>query len=280
MLGGMDQPFAIVAAAEVPPRPGEWTCRQRRVRHVLLFLVLAGLGGGLLALPSLAEDVPTPAAVVAYFVGGWTALIALLVRGSAAGVLSAMNWRLRAAPDRIAVNFRSYQNAHFPQSPHVVLLPRTAIRAVRPFRQKVEAPFGRGVRRYTVEALEIVLRRESLPEIEAALQEESRRMGRGLLGVRSRSNHAPVRVDGNVLRVYWRSPHDALTPGLDEALGQLARWYPTQAPGLAEPLDPEAQLLELARAGDRMGAVHLASRLYGLDLTKAKQFVDELAGRP
>lgn len=276
-----DAPLAIVAAAEAPPRPGEWLCRERPLRHVVVFGLFAALAAGLLALPSLIAATPTAGRVLAYGFGGFCLLLALLTRGGALGALGASAWRLRAAPDGLTVNLRSYLNHHFAaDSPCVLRLPRSAVRAVRPFRQELRAGHGDSVRRHKVEALDIVLRRAAAPEIEDALTAERRRMGRGLFGIRSRNGHEPVRLDGAVLRIYWRSPHDALTPGLDETLAQLARWFPTQAAPLPSGVrDPEADLLDLARAGDRLAAMQMARELYGMDLTEAKNFVDALTGR-
>jgi ribosomal protein L7/L12 len=41
--------------------------------------------------------------------------------------------------------------------------------------------------------------------------------------------------------------------------------------------EQETRLLELAESGDKLGAIALARRLYGYDLSQAKDFIEGLA---
>ena len=47
--------------------------------------------------------------------------------------------------------------------------------------------------------------------------------------------------------------------------------------GTASPQEQEKVLLELIATGDRIGAIKVIRLLYGYDLTRAVQFLDELS---
>ena len=98
----------------------------------------------------------------------------------------------------------------------------------------------------------------------------------------SRSRHYPVQiVDGNV-RVEW-----GVCPSLKILLAELQPLV-----GAAEPAssavdyrdiahlperEQEAMILHLNDSGDRMGAIRTVRHLYGYDLTRAVQFLDQMS---
>jgi ribosomal protein L7/L12 len=59
-----------------------------------------------------------------------------------------------------------------------------------------------------------------------------------------------------------------------QAAGETSKSYANLAPLSKE--EQETRLLELAESGDMIGAIAMARKLYSYDLTRAKQFVEEL----
>jgi hypothetical protein len=104
---------------------------------------------------------------------------------------------------------------------------------------------------------------------------------------RSRFGPAPVRVLDEVVQIEWRGPSVRTTPALDEAIARLGAVYrvapavtteigrPSEGPGP----EHDAQLLEHVDRAERLDAIRLAQRLYGLSLTEANRKIDEMSGR-
>ncbi len=103
--------------------------------------------------------------------------------------------------------------------------------------------------------------------------------------ISTRYQHTPVRLGpAHLLRIEW-----GVVPGMRTFLERLTHHTEVRPriataenfadlDGLSR-AEQESRLRELMQAGDSIAAVALARRLYGYDLTKAKEFVDSLAAQ-
>jgi len=201
------------------------------------------------------------------------------------------NWMVRATGDGLYIQLRSYLNYHFPDRPTVVLIPYGAIRSARAIRGRRELPDPDSTRyqnsttiqRFRSVRLELT---GDVSPLTRALDEEIRRaVGKSRAdGLRTRYHHVPVRMASpTTLELEW-----AVVPREDHLLALLAshgvptdRTEATSDYSQLETLgrdEQERRLLELVERGDTIAAIRIARRLYGYDLTRAKQFVASLGG--
>ena len=189
----------------------------------------------------------------------------------------------------LLVNLRSHLNTHFdPETPSVLVLPRRRVRSLRVVHERgvrTHVADDGGVQENPIrrEFLDIVLDRDA-GAVSAALEAESRRPAKALLGS-YRYRHSAVRMlpDG-VLRIAWRDETNRLYPALSVVCRYLRQYYRFAEEGQSEqaPLraldagDLETRLLEMAARGECMEAIKLAKTLYGMSTSDAVRFVDEL----
>jgi hypothetical protein len=91
-----------------------------------------------------------------------------------------------------------------------------------------------------------------------------------------------VQVVDGLLRVQW-----SVFPRLPAFIADIAVFDPVKGRiksredfsdlRKASPHDQEEALLRLISSGDNFGAIRMIRQLYGYDLTRAKQFLDELS---
>jgi hypothetical protein len=269
--------------SEVPARPDDIVCRVARLVHLIAGMVLCGLGGGAVSLLAASGDFgrfwPTAAAavfVVMFLLMGWGFL------GSWRATLRPTAWVLRASVDGLYVKFRSYLNYRFPPNDAIVaFLPRRDVVWLRARRTRQGLPLesGEGPTTRTDAGLDIKLRGDLDALAEQLRLERGRWSPLGRFG-RSRSPHFPVTIDREgFIRVELARP--------EAVAASLAARYP--AIGATDVTLPdfddlgrdeqEQRILDFAQAGDTMTAIKLARRVYGYDLTQAKNFVDQLMGK-
>lgn len=269
--------------------PGERVYRHGAVGPLVMWalfvlplpLAIAGraeLGEVLRALAWPAWIVLAPMALVC---GGLWLLCLYAVGQVAYRAMLPSNWLLRVSPSGLALNLRSYQNAHFPNDGPTVA--RLAWPELARARKVVERSTRRGRNGHaTLERknwIELELRGIDTSALERLLAAERVRPGpeRSFLGVRgrSRSNHAPVFLDRpGVLRLDW------VGAGALRALGE----HVEVAPRLTIDLDRlagdvDTRMRALLARGKRMAAIELARRELGLSLADARRRADELERR-
>ncbi|HEX9885357.1 MAG TPA: hypothetical protein VGA70_02675 [Longimicrobiales bacterium] len=192
------------------------------------------------------------------------------------------NWLLRIRDDGLVLKFRSDLNAELPEPhPVVVNVPYRSIRSMRHTRERVRhhSLSEEGADRVLVSFLDFRLAAGVVTEpLRRAIAAE---LAFSPEGSHTLHRHYPVRLDGDVLRVQWRT---GLRPGLKATVARLRPHVSEEerltltrdftAPVTAERADDD--ILELARRGRVMAAIALARRFYGVSLTEAKLLVDRL----
>jgi len=197
------------------------------------------------------------------------------------------NWLVRATDDGLYIKFRSYLNYRFPTDQlTVVFIPYHAIKSARVVRERRElpdydaSPRGGSVTVQRATTVVLHLTGDATPVTKAIDDEVRRITGRDRPSTRYR--HAPVRMSSaNALELDW-----AVVPRASALVALLSgHGVPTETADATTDYahlerltrdEQEKRLLELVEKGNTIAAIQIARRLYGYDLTRAKQFVDGL----
>jgi len=230
-----------------------------------------------------------------YYVAAVFAICLLLFKKLVTARFQPSNWLIRMTDDGLFVKFRSYLNNHFSgEDLTVVFLPYSDIRSARLLKERQELADRDDRNRSTTTArtrrlLEIELAADSAEFADALAKERTRvfaKSARGAGRPSTRYQHFPVQLASpSLLRIEW-----GVVPGAQTILDALTRHTLVQPAveaskdyvkfeGLSRQ-EQESRLLELAESGDMIGAIAMARKLYSYDLTRAKQFVEELMQRP
>lgn len=281
-----DQGLQYLPERQVPAGAPDLLARQRGLSSLLAFLVATPLAAVLLSLPFTMTEPKGLENVLLYgfvVIGGIPSLIiAWIALWTFRSTLKPSNWVLRAHREGLYVKFRSLHNHHFPaDDPIVLLIPRHAVAWLRGHRREGRREGSQQGESYGVKEsfLEIKLKAADTAELARRLAGE----GRHRAGWTAR--HAPLRLAGDgLLRIDWRVSQGALAPNIDQAMRILSRSYPAHLPETsretpAADLDragQEARIVELMQRGERIQAIKLTRRLYGMSTTEAHTFVNGL----
>lgn len=200
----------------------------------------------------------------------------------------ATNWLLALGSDRFWIKYRSYLNSHFPPDDlQIIELRYDEIESITLIRRKEITPGSRnGTQVQYYRHLEFALRRPFGNELPEALLAERNTKGSPDCRTSSRSLDYPVQVKGeNTLRIRV----NGLRPRWKTALREFEKNGVSIAPEKREAEDytelledkrqMEDQLIVLVEQGKTLAAVKLARRRYGMNLTQANKFIDELSSR-
>ncbi len=273
-----------MTAAAVPQNDRDIVFRYSRGRALFAFLALAAVAIGLIIFGR------TNHAWIAYYVAAVLAVLLLIFQKLLLARFRPTNWLVRMTDDGLFIKFRSYLNDHFPdQDPTVVFIPYSEIRAAKLVQQHRELPDRDRNRRSSTLSLRRIVELEldaQTRQLAVVLAAEAKlafgRLNHSASRISTRYQHLPVQLgSADLLRIEW-----GVVPSAEKLMEFLTRHTLVQPSvtssvnfmdldGLSRK-EQETQLLELAQSGDMIGAVTLARRLYGYDLTKAKEFVESL----
>jgi hypothetical protein len=220
----------------------------------------------------------------------WFWLFAMFARSVLRARLRPTNWLVRTQTNGMLVKFRSYLNRQFdPNDPVVAHFDYSDIEFVRSHRVRQDIP-GSSRDDDSVKLTrfaEFKMRDESLLKgLEARLAEERGRVapyqGRWIRS-RTKSQHYPLYISPEgLVRIEWaiwprvRRFLEEISPQVQVTTAASTR-QDFRTLEKASRQDQEAALLELIATGDRIGAIKVIRLLYGYDLTRAVQFLDELS---
>lgn len=246
----------------------------------LLFIIVTGVVTYLLWLKD-----PWPS----YILLAILVLFGLAFRNMLTARFKPEHWLLRLTYDGMYIKFRSYLNAHFPDDePTVVFIPHSEVRSARYRVEKQEVPDHDESNRpttatKTTKLVELELAGDSKLLGEALRRERRYAVDGKIAAMSHRFHHLPVRLpSADKLQIEW-----AVVPKAQTLLDALAR-HTLVRPAETSSKDfvnfetlsqaaQESRLLELAESGDKIGAIAMARRLYGYDLSQAKEFIEGLA---
>ena len=270
----------------------------RESRRSALVMGVGFLGGSVgavaIGLPSL-ESVDSVIGLALVVFGGIVAVFlglcgALMIADFGAACRDS-SWTLRHDDTGFLIRFRSFQNAHLPEDdPTIAWVPAAEIDCVTPHVREYERPSSDSTIRVREGAIDLRVKdSQSTDSLERAIDREAALPPAGGM-VKTRSRHAPVSIpEPGVIRIWWSTPSHRLQPGMRRALAILAQHHTQVRPSAetagASPatslqhLDEDAFLEELARlieSGSTLAATTIVRERYGMDLTEARRFVDEL----
>ncbi|MCZ6603888.1 MAG: hypothetical protein O7A03_01955 [Alphaproteobacteria bacterium] len=190
----------------------------------------------------------------------------------------ALGWRLRWTADGLFIRFRSYLNNNFSSDTPTVV--RLESREVAWLKSRTDTPTTPGTDSGWIRRghgwLEVSLRRVDLDPLERALAVEANlRSPKG-----GRAMDFPLKL----------TPHGTLRVQLDRpkrAAEALAKYFPVGLSGTKDDkafeemseAECEDHIVDLLQAGDIMGAVKTARRVYGMSLADAQSFIKDLQRR-
>ena len=225
--------------------------------------------------------------VIGYFFGVLLLLFVLGTKGYVTARFHPSNWLVRIADDGLFIHFRSYLNDHLSaEDSTVVFLGYSDIRSARLVRERLRTLDSDGEKTETRRLVELELGVDPAPLAQALATECARP---GAPQKRWYGSSATLYRDYPVLmqsppflRVEWRA-----LPSATEFLDSLRQRVKIEAPirtsedfanlkGLPRE-QQEQRLRDLEQRGHTIEAVHLARRLYGMDLRQASEFVKELS---
>jgi hypothetical protein len=221
--------------------------------------------------------------LVGYIFGAWFPLMAALQWRDLRARLRPSNWLLQIYCDGLLVHLRSFRNFHFPDTgPTAVFIPYADIDSVRPTTVRETVP---GSGRYerterTRRTVVLELAPAAMGRDDLARTLEAERQARQSFTVM----HYPVRLAAeHRLEIDWEvaRPMQDLVAAIRSHVKVLAQEASTVDFTRIRELDPDGgrgQLAQLVARGDKLSAVKLARALYGFDLARAVQFIDELEG--
>lgn len=274
--------------AEAPISDRDLVCAYSRVQALLIVSAMIAVAIVAIILSSLKDS------WVGYYFAGVLLLFLLIMHKSVTARFRPSNWLVRLTDHGLLIKFRSYLNCHFPAQDYtVVFIPYVEIRSARRLDEVKEIADLDDNRRPTTTTrtlrwLELELAGDTR-QLAIALANEAdtvlrtRRIGDEKIS--TRYQHFPVLLPSpRILRIEW-----AVKPKLDVILEKLTRHTMVRPAESARKdlanlddlsrAEQETRLLELAESGDKIGAIAIARRLYGYDLSQAKAFVEGLAGK-
>jgi hypothetical protein len=270
----------LMREKDVPTTTRDLVFRASRLYAILLVLACLGACAAMIVF-----DRPRPP--FGYYISGVIVVALILMCRLITARFHPSNWLVRTADDGLFIHFRSYLNDRLSaEDPTVVFLAYSDIRSARLVRERLRTLDSDGEKTETRRLVEFELAIDATP-LAAALAAECARPGAPLKRWYGSSTALyrdyPVLMQSPpFLRVAWRAVPSA-TAFLD-GLRQCVEISPpvTVSEDFAnlQGLTPEQQeqrLRDLNQRGQTIEAVHLARRLYGMDLTQASKFVKALS---
>ncbi len=198
------------------------------------------------------------------------------------------NWLLRYCADGFLINLRHFANAHLAEdAPTKVWIGSSEVARIRKYTHRSKRRDHRGsVSTVVHKHLEIVLHSQDTEQLAAAIEHELRQPPAGRI-VRSKVKQAAVSVpEPGIVRLAWGGSKATVRPSLKRALAVFAQHHALENDIRKESdfrtladAELEEHLIELAEAGDTIGAAVIARERYGMSVTEARAFLDELSGR-
>jgi hypothetical protein len=198
------------------------------------------------------------------------------------------NWLMRIATDgTVWIKFRSYLNHHLPGDvPQVVRLSRGEVHWARVVRETVRSNHGSDSESESVVSVEMAVTDGEFGDLRAALARERDPKGHGEAGYGRFHHDVPLRTGERcLLLLTYRSSSRRTTPGLAplmRALKRITTVRPTERVEVdlrvagASNAELDQRIIELVERNDIFAAMDAARDRYGMSVTDATRYVDEL----
>ena len=276
---------------EIPPRSDDVVFKASTTGAFIWPIAYLGIGIVLLLFGLSGEKIyglNLPPAFFTYVGGPIFGLLAWAAFGNLRARLKPTNWLMRCDSSGVIIKYRSFKNWRFSaEDVQAMGFYYSEIAEVRLVREQRTIP---GVDRNTVNQyltfLDFYPRNADTSELEAHLQAEQKAEPPG--NFKTIYRDYPVEVlPGGIVRLRWSiSAGYKISPSPKKAIEYLGRYVKTAAAGSAKvdltyrsdlsPEEGDANILKLAKSGDKTGAVKFTRQIYGSTLSEAVAFVEKL----
>jgi hypothetical protein len=270
---------------EIPFQSDDRVFKSSPVREGVSFIVFLALAISLLLLAIGKGKLHWLDPFICYITAATLGLFAWLAFGRFRASLKPTSWLLRCNDDGIIIKYRSFLNWRFPaEDVQAVGFDYSEIAWVRTVKEKRISPSTDGKGGSTKQTqrfvfLDFCLANTDTSAIEARLQAEQNVNPAGL----TITHDYPVEVlSGGIIQLRW----NGISPSIREAIEYLSRHVKIAAVESTKfdltrncnrsPDEEKAKIVQLAKSGDKMGAVTLARQIYGYNLSVAVAFVEKL----
>ena len=279
--------------SEIPIRSDDQVFKASTTGAFIGVIVYSGIGIGLLLLGISSAKIYGLNLPPAFFICvgapafgllGWAAWGQLRAR------LKPTNWLLRCNSSGIIIKYRSFENWRFPaEDVQAVGLDYSEVAWIRTVREQRTAP-GLGQDRdkqiQYLTYLDFCLADADTSTLQTYLQAEEKAEPPGRFKTVFRDYPVEV-LTGGIIRLRWSIDGGyGIHPSPGKAIEYLGRHVKTAVADSTKAdltyqsnLSPEegaANILKLAKSGDKMGAVKLTRQVYGSSLSEAVAFVEKL----
>jgi hypothetical protein len=200
------------------------------------------------------------------------------------------NWLLRCRDSGVIIKYRSFENWRCPaEDVQVVGFDYSEIAWVRTVKERRITPGlggGRTTQLQYLTYLDFCLVNADTSALETHLQAEGKAEPPGNFKIIHGDYPVEV-VAGGIVRLRWSMDGGyRISPSLKKAIEYLGRYVKITTtdstkvdlthPSNLSSEEGDADILKLAKSGDKLGAVRLTRRLYGSTLSEAVAFVEKL----
>jgi hypothetical protein len=279
--------------SEIPIRSDDRVFKASPTNAWIGFIVCLGIGIALLLLGINGAKIyglNIPSGL--FFYGGATicGLLGWAGWGQIRGRRKPTNWLLRCNGKGIIIKYRSFENWRFPaEDVQAVGFDYSEVAEVRMVREQRTAPGLGGNQTKQLQNLTYLdfgMANADTSALEAYLQAEQKAEPPGRF--KTIYGDYPVEVlPGEIVRLRWSiSGGYGIHPSPGKAIEYLSRHIKIAATVSTKvdlthqsnlcPEEGDAKILNLAKSGDKMGAVKLTRQIYGSTLSEAVAFVEKL----
>ena len=279
---------------EIPIRSDDQVIKASTKGVFIWPIAYSGIGILLLRLGTSGEKIyglNLPPALFTYVGAPIFGLLAWAAWGNFRARLKPTNWLMRCDSSGVIIKYRSFENWRFSaEDVQAVGFDYSEIADIKLAKEQRTVPgLGGNQRKQNQDFifLDFYLRNTDTSALEAHLQAEQKAEPSGRF--KTIYQDYPVEVSsGGIVRLRWnKSAGYKISPSPRKAIEYLNRYVNTTAVADSakvdltcqsnlSPEDADANILKLAKSGDKMGAVKLTRQIYRSTLSEAVAFVEKL----
>ena len=278
---------------EIPTRSDDQVFKASPTNALIGFIVFLGIGIALLIFGirgARIDGLRMPSGLFLYGGAAVCGLIGWIAWGQYCARLKPSNWLLRCNNNGVIIKFRSFENWRFPaEDMQAVGFDYSEIAEIRKAKERRVVPGLGGDQTKQLQNLTYLdfhLANADTSTLETRLNAEQKAEPPG--NFKTIYRDYPVELlPGGILRLRWSiSGGYTIRPSLGKAIEFLGGHVKIGAADSAKvdltqrsnqsPEEGDANILKLARSGDKIGAVKLTRQIYGSTLTEAVAFVEKL----
>ena len=276
---------------EIPIRSDDQVFKASPTGPFIGFILFSGIGIALLVLGISGAKIyglNLPPVFFIYAGAATFGLFGWIAWGQFRACIKPTNWLLRCNGSGVVIKYRSFQNWHCPaEDVQAVGFDYSEIAGIGMVKEQRTAPgLGQNPQSQHLTYLDFYLADADTSPLEAHLQAEQKAEPPG--NFKTIYRDYPVEVlPGGIVQLRWSmSGGYQIRPSPRKAIEYLGRHVKIAVAESTKVdltcrsnLSPEAgdaQILKLAKSGDKMGAVNLTRQIYGSTLSEAVAFVEKM----